>query len=166
MAFQGEIMTVGDHEGWASVPGSGPDASPGRLPDCPSWCDGQHEVDEYSVVSHSRIVAQYDTAIVALACATHRDPPESDSVVILDLGTTAGPTELEESDAIRLLGTLEVAGDGPAWLIGALRSALELLDPQAGWVRPRLAGRLPGVPRWAGHAGLSCLVSPGLTHRG
>jgi hypothetical protein len=142
MAFQGEIMTVGDHEGWASVPGRGPDASPGRLPDCPSWCDGQHEVDEHSVVCHSCIVAQYDTAIVALSCAAHRDPPGGDSVVILDLGTTAGPTELEESDAIRLLGTLEVAGDGPAWLIGALRSALELLDPQAGWVRPRLAGRL------------------------
>jgi hypothetical protein len=106
-------------------------------PDCPSWCDGQHEVDDHSVVCHSRIVAQYDTAIVALSCATHHDPAESDSVVILDLGTTAGPTELEESDAIRLLGTLEVAGDGPAWLIEALRSALELLDPQAGWVRPR-----------------------------
>jgi hypothetical protein len=159
-------MTVGDHEGWTSGPGSGPDASPGRLPDCPSWCDGQHEVDEYSVVCHSRIVAQYDTAIVALSCATHRDPAESDSVVILDLGTPAGPTELEESDAIRLLGTLEVAGDGPAWLIGALRSALELLDPQAGWVRPRLAWRLLGAPGCARHAGLSCPLSPALTHRG
>jgi hypothetical protein len=130
-------MTVGDHEGWARGLRSGPDAPPGQLPDCPSWCDGQHEVDDHSVVCHSRIVAQYDTAIVALSCVMHEDPAESSSVVILDLGTTAGPTELEESDAIRLLGTLEVAGDGPAWLIEALRSALELLDPQAGWVRPR-----------------------------
>jgi hypothetical protein len=137
MAFQGEIMTVGDHEGWAGGPGSDPGASPGPLPDCPSWCDGQHEVDGHSVICHSRIVAQYDTAIVALSCAVPHDPAESDSVVILDLGTAAGPTELEESDAIRLLGTLEVAGDGPAWLIEALRSALELLDPLAGWVRPR-----------------------------
>lgn len=130
-------MTVGDHEGGASVPGSGPETSAGRLPDCPSWCDGQHEVDDHSVVCHSRIVAQYDTAIVALSCVMHHDPAASGSVVLLDLGTGAGPTELEESDAIRLLGTLEVAGEGPAWLIGALRSALELLDPQAGWVRPR-----------------------------
>jgi hypothetical protein len=129
-------MTVGDHDGGASVPGSGPDGSPGRLLDCPSWCDGQHEVDDHSVVCHSRIVAQYDTAIVALSCAMHHDPAECDSVVILDLGTRAGPTELEESDAIRLLGTLEVAGEGPAWLIEALRSALDLLDPQAGWARP------------------------------
>jgi hypothetical protein len=139
MGPQGEIMTVGDHDRGARVPGSGadPDASPRRLPGCPSWCDGQHEVDDRSVVCHSRIVAQYDTAIVALSCVMHHDPAERNSVVILDLGTTAGPTELEESDAIRLLGTLEVAGDGPAWLIEALRSALELLDPQAGWVRPR-----------------------------
>jgi hypothetical protein len=139
MAPQGEIMTVGDHDREARGPGSGadPDASPGRLPDCPSWCDGQHEVDDHSVVCHSRIVAQYDTAIVALSCAMHHNPAECNSVVIVDLGTTAGPAELEESDAIRLLGTLEVAGDGPAWLIEALRSALELLDPQAGWVRPR-----------------------------
>jgi hypothetical protein len=126
-------MTVGDHEGGASGPGG----RDGRLPDCPSWCDGLHEVDDRNVVCHSRIVAQYDTAIVALSCAVHHDPAESDSAVILDLGTRAGPTELAESDAIRLLGTLEVAGEGPAWLIEALRSALELLDPQAGWVRPR-----------------------------
>ena len=128
-------MTVGDdHYGGF---GADSDASPGRLPDCPSWCDGQHEVDDHNVVCHNRIVAQYDTSIVALSRAVHHDPAESDSVVLLDLGTAPGPTELEESDAIRLLGTLEVAGDGPAWLIGALRSALELLDPQAGWVRPR-----------------------------
>jgi hypothetical protein len=121
------------------VPGFGtdPDASAGRLPDCPSWCDGQHEVDGHSAICHSRIVVQHDTAVVALSCVMQHDPAESSSVVILDLGTMAGPTELEESDAIRLLGTLEIAGDGPAWLIEALRSALELLDPQAGWVRPR-----------------------------
>jgi hypothetical protein len=116
--------------------GTGGSMEPRRLTDCPSWCDGQHEVDDHSVVCHSRIVAQYDTAIVALSCVMHHDPAESGSVVILDLGTTAGPTEMGESDAIRLLGTLEVAGEGPAWLIEALRSALELLDPQAGWVRP------------------------------
>jgi hypothetical protein len=128
-------MTVGDdHYGGF---GADPDALPGRLPDCPSWCEGQHQVDVDGAAHHSRIVAQYDTAIVALSSVEHRDPAESSTVVILDLGTMAGPTELEESDAIRLLGTLEVAGDGPAWLIEALRSALELLDPQAGWVRPR-----------------------------
>lgn len=128
-------MSVGDdhHGGF----GADPDASPGRLPDCPSWCDGQHEVDDHSVICHSRVVAQYDTAIVALSRVIQHDPAESSSVVILDLGTMAGPTELEESDAIRLLGTLEVAGDGPAWLTEALRSALELLDPDAGWARPR-----------------------------
>lgn len=128
-------MTVGDdHYGGF---GADPDAPPGRLPDCPFWCDGQHEVDDQSVICHSRIVAQHDTAVVALSCVMQHDPAESSSVVILDLGTMAGPTELEESDAIRLLGTLEVAGDGPAWLTEALRSALELLDPHAGWVRPR-----------------------------
>jgi hypothetical protein len=108
-----------------------------RRLDCPSWCDGQHEVDDHGAISHSRIVAQYDTAIVALSCVMDHDPAGSSSVVIVDLGTRAGPTELGESDAIRLLGTLEVAGDGPAWLIEALRSALELLDPQAGWARRR-----------------------------
>ena len=128
-------MTVGDdHFGGF---GADPDASPGRLPDCPSWCDGQHEVDEHSAAFHRRIVAQYDTAIVALSRVALHDPAGTSSVVILDPGTMAGPTELEESDAIRLLGTLEVAGDGPAWLTEALRSALELLDPQAGWARPR-----------------------------
>ncbi len=128
-------MTVGDdHYGGF---GADPDAPPGRLPGCPSWCDGQHEVDDHSVICHSRIVAQHDMAVVALSCVMQHDPAESSSVVILDLGTMAGPTELEESDAIRLLGTLEVAGDGPAWLTEALRSALELLDPHAGWVRPR-----------------------------
>ncbi len=135
MGPQGEIMSVGDdHYGGF---GADPDASPGRLPDCPSWCDGQHEVDDHSVICHSRIVAQYDTAIVALSRVMQHDPAENSSVVILDLGTMAGPTELEESDAIRLLGTLEVAGDGPAWLTEALRSALDLLDPHAGWARPR-----------------------------
>jgi hypothetical protein len=139
MGPQGEIMTVGDHEGGASVPGGGLDASPGRLPDCPSWCEGQHEIDDRNVVCHNRIVAQYNTSIVALSRVMHHEPAEASSVVLLDLGTAAGPTELEESDAIRLLGALEVAGDGPAWLTEALRSALELLDPRAGWVRPRQA---------------------------
>ena len=132
-------MTVGDHEGGASEPGDGLDASPGRLPDCPSWCEGQHEIDDRNVVCHNRIVVQYNTSIVALSRVMHHEPAETSSVVLLDLGTAAGPTELEESDAIRLLGALEVAGDGPAWLIEALRSALELLDPRAGWVRPRQA---------------------------
>jgi hypothetical protein len=53
-------------------------------------------------------------------------------VIILDVDATAEPTELEESDAIRLIGTLQAA----SWLTVALRSALDLLDPGAGWTRP------------------------------
>jgi hypothetical protein len=125
-------MTIGS-PGDASQPVT---ADPGA--DCPSWCDGHHEGEVYGAACHGRIVAQYDQAAVALSCITYQDPAESgSSLVILDLGTPAGPAELEESDAIRLLGTLEVAGDGPAWLVGALRSALDLLDPGAGWARPR-----------------------------
>ena len=50
--------------------------------------------------------------------------------------TTAPSATATSSRAIRLLGTLEVAGDVPAWLTEALRSALELLDQHAG-ARPR-----------------------------
>ena len=56
-------------------------------------------------------------------------------MIILDMDEAAGPTELEESDAIRMVGTLEAADDGTSWLAAALRSALELLDPGVGWTR-------------------------------
>lgn len=66
----------------------------------------------------------------------HYDEAETGStVIILGADKAAGPTELGESDAIRLLGTLEAAAGGPSWLGEALRSALELLDPGVGWVR-------------------------------
>ncbi len=61
----------------------------------------------------------------------------------MDLGAADGPAELEETDAIRMLGTLKGAGDSPPWLAGALRSALDLLDPYAGWTA---AGRGAASP--------------------
>jgi hypothetical protein len=54
-------------------------------------------------------------------------------VIVLDTGETGETIELQESDAIRLLGVLKSAGDSPSWLAGTLRSALDLLDPGARW---------------------------------
>ncbi len=65
----------------------------------------------------------------------HDEAETGSTVIILGADTAAGPTEMGESDAIRLLGTLEAAAAGPSWLGDALRSALELLDPGAGWTR-------------------------------
>ena len=65
----------------------------------------------------------------------HDEAETGSTVIILGAGTAAGPTEMGESDAIRLLGTLEAAAGGPSWLGDALRCALELLDPGAGWTR-------------------------------
>lgn len=87
---------------------------------------------------HGRIVAQRGDASVTLSSTRYHDPAGTGSTVIItDADTTAGPTELGESDAIRLLGTLEAAPGGPSWLGDALRCALELLDPGAGWTRTR-----------------------------
>lgn len=113
-----------------------PGVPPGWLLDCPAWCDGQHQVDDDSAASHGRIVAQRGYASVTLSSIGYHDQAETGStVIILNADTTAGPTELAESDAIRLLGTLEAVVGGPSWLGGALRSALDLLDPGAGWIR-------------------------------
>ena len=122
-----------DHPGM--VPGSRPvQTAPGLLGvGCPAWCDGQHEVGDLDAAFHGRIVAQRGDASVALSCIEYHDPAETGStVIILDVDATAGPTELEESDAIRLVGALEAA----SWLAAALRSALDLLDPGAGWTGP------------------------------
>lgn len=85
---------------------------------------------------HGRIVAQRGDASVTLSSIGYNDQTDTGgTVIILDADTTAGPTELEESDAIRLLGTVEAAAGGPSWLGDALRSALDLLDPGVGWTR-------------------------------
>ena len=133
-------MAIGDGNGGPSTT-DGPaeaGASSSRAVGCPAWCDGQHEVDDHSTACHGRIVAQHDGVSLALSCVTYPGPAEPGStVILLDMGATAGPAELEESDAIRLLGMLEASGDGPSWLAGTLRAALHLLDPDAGWIGQR-----------------------------
>ena len=122
--------------------GAGASSSPER--GCPSWCDSPHEADDHEATYHGRIVTRHDGATVALSHITYLDPDEPDStVIIMDLGAADGPAELEETDAIRMLGTLKAAGDSPPWLAGALRSALDLLDPHAGWTA---AGRGAASP--------------------
>ncbi len=82
------------------------------------------------------MVAQRGDASVTLSSIGYHDQTGTGGIVIiLDPDTAAGPTELAESDAIRLLGTLEASAGGPSWLGDALRSALDLLDPGAGWTR-------------------------------
>ena len=113
-----------------------PGLSPAWLLGCPAWCDGQHQVDGDNAALHGRIVAQRGDASVTLSSIGYHDQAATGgTVIILGADTIAGPAELEESDAIRLLGTLEAAAGGPSWLGDALRSALELLDPGAGWTR-------------------------------
>jgi hypothetical protein len=133
-----------DHLGM--VPGSRPVQTVPALPGagCPAWCDDQHEVDDLDAAFHGRIVAQRGDASVALSCIGYHDPAETGStVIILDVDATAAPTELEESDAIRLVGTLEAS----SWLAAALRSALDLLDPGAGWTGPLSRTQCePGAP--------------------
>ena len=133
-----------DHPGM--VPGSRPvQTVPALLRvGCPAWCDGQHEVDDLDAAFHGRIVAQRGDASVALSCIGYHDPAETGStVIILNVDVTAEPTELEECDAIRLVGTLEAG----SWLAAALRSALDLLDPGAGWTGPPSRIRWdPGAP--------------------
>jgi hypothetical protein len=138
--LRGSLMST-DHPDFVTgrrPPGSvtDPGAAPSPVPGCQSWCDGWHGADDESAAYHGRIVARRDGATVALSSVTYLDPAETVStVIILDVHATAEPTELEETDAIRLLGTMEASGDGPSWLAGALRSALDLLDPHAGWNR-------------------------------
>jgi hypothetical protein len=104
---------------------------------CPAWCEGKHEVDDLDAEFHVRVVAQRGRASVALSCLRHHEPAETGSTVII-MATEADvtPIELAESDAIRLVGTLEAAAGGTSWQSAALRSALDLLDPGVGWPRP------------------------------
>jgi len=138
--LRGSLMST-DHPDFVSgsrPPGSVTDAgaAPSPVPGCQSWCDGWHGADDEGAAYHGRIVARRDGETVALSSVTYYDPAETGStVIILDLRAAAEPTELEEADAIRLLGVMEASGDGPSWLAGALRSALDLLDPYAGWNR-------------------------------
>lgn len=140
-ATAGDLMS-NDHPGTgrsrATTPAgpAAPGASPGWLAGCPAWCDGQHQVDDDEAALHGRIVAQRGEESVSLSSIGYHDEAETGStVIILGADTAAEPTEMGESDAIRLLGTLEAAAAGPSWLGDALRSALELLDPGAGWTR-------------------------------
>jgi hypothetical protein len=137
-------MTTGNGSG--SMPDGPADtgASPGRVPGCPSWCAGQHRAGDHCAAFHRRIIAQRGAVSVALSCEVYRDPYRTGyPVIILDAGAPAEPAELEESAAIRLLAMLEAAGGGSSLLAGALRSALDLLDPGVSWAGredPRVAG--------------------------
>ncbi len=139
----GDLMS-NDHPSTGRGQGSKPagpaasGASPAVLLGCPAWCDGQHAINDDSAAPHGRLVAQRGHESVILSSVGYDDQTQvGGTVIVLAADTTAGPTELEESDAIRLLGTLEAAGAGPSWLSGALRSALDLLDPDAGWTKTR-----------------------------
>jgi hypothetical protein len=126
-----------DREGPA--PGSWPDQTGPVLPTegCPAWCDGQHLADGRHAAFHACIVAEHDGASVALSCVEYRDPAQAGSTaIILKVDAEAEPIELAENDAIRMVGTLQAEAGGPSWLSVALRSALDLLDPGAGWARP------------------------------
>lgn len=130
-----------DPEGPA--PGSWPDLTVPVLPTegCPAWCDGQHPADGRDAAFHARIVAERDGASVALSCVEYRDSAQTGSTaIILKVDAEAEPMELAENDAIRMVGTLQREAGRPSWLIVALRSALDMLDPGAGWARP-----LPGA---------------------
>jgi hypothetical protein len=125
------------------APGSWSDQTVPVLPaeGCPAWCDGQHPADGRDAPFHARIVAERDGASVALSCTEYRDPAQTDSTaIILKVDAEAEPMELAENDAIRMVGTLQGEAGRPSWLIVALRSALDMLDPGAGWARP-----LPGA---------------------
>lgn len=112
-----------------------------RGEECPVWCDGEHEADDFDVACHVRIVAQRGRASVTLSCVRYRDPAETGSTrVIMATDRAEQPVELTESDAIRLVGALESAVGGVSWLSAALRSALDLLDPGVGWIRRTRTG--------------------------
>ena len=103
-------MTV--HGGAGTDGPADPGALRSRVLLGPVRCDGQHEVG-HQAAFHGRIAAQPDCASVALPCITYHDPAKTGStMILLDMGASAGPAELEESDAIRLLGTLEASGNG------------------------------------------------------
>lgn len=125
-----------DRAGW--VPGGWSARTVPVLLDksCPAWCDGQHRVDDRDAAFHDRIVAESDDVSVELSCIEYHDPAETGStVIILNMDAAAGPIELGEDDAIRMVGRLEAEAGGTSWLTAGLRSALDLLDPGAGWIR-------------------------------
>ncbi len=79
----------------------------------------------------------------------HYDEAETGStVIILGADKAAGQAELGESDAIRLLGTLEAAAGGPSWLGEALRCSPRVAGPgrRLGQdaLRPRALAARPG----------------------
>ncbi len=114
--------------------------------ECPAWCDGEHEADDLDVVCHVRIVAQRGRASVTLSCVRYRDPAEAGPTrIIMASGVAEPPVELAESDAIRMVGALESAVGGVSWLSGALRSALDLLDPGVGWISRTRTGVRAGT---------------------
>jgi hypothetical protein len=116
-------------------------AAPGE--ECLTWCDGEHGADDPDVACHVRIVAQRGRASVTLSCVRYRNPAETGSTkIIMAAGLAEPPVELEEGDAIRMVGVLEGAAGGPSWLSAALRSALDLLDPGVGWISRAGAGSL------------------------
>lgn len=116
---------------------------------CPPWCTGQHQADDRDAAFHACIVAERDGASVALSCIEYHDPAQTVStVVILNVDAEAEPIELAETDAIRMVGTLQAEAGGTSWLTVALRSALDMLDPGVGWVVPlSRTGVGPGASR-------------------
>ncbi len=131
------------------APGSWPDQTVPVLPaeGCPAWCDGEHPADGRDAAFHARIIAERDGASVALSCVEYRDPAQTGSIaIILKVDAEAEPMELAENEAIRMVGTLQGETGRPSWLIVALRSALDMLDPGAGWAGP-LPGAGAGTPK-------------------
>jgi hypothetical protein len=116
---------------------------------CPAWCAGQHQADDRDAAFHACIVAERDGASVALSCTEYHDPAQSVStVIILNVDAEAEPIELAETDAIRMVGTLQAEAGGTSWLTVALRSALDMLDPGVGWAVPLArTGAAPGASR-------------------
>lgn len=116
---------------------------------CPAWCTGQHQADDRDAAFHACIVAERDGASVALSCIEYHDPAQDVStVVILNVDAEAEPIELAETDAIRMVGTLQAEAGGTSWLTVALRSALDMLDPGVGWAVPLArTGAGPGAFR-------------------
>jgi hypothetical protein len=116
---------------------------------CPAWCAGQHQADDRDAAFHACIVAERDGASVALSCIEYHDPAQAVStVIILNVDAEAEPIELAETDAIRMVGTLQAEAGDTSWLTVALRSALDMLDPGVGWAVPlSRTGAGPGASR-------------------
>jgi hypothetical protein len=102
--------------------------------------DGEHGAGDLDVTCRVRIVAQRGRASVTVSYVSYPNSAETDSVrVIVAMDTAEPPVELDESAAILMVGVLERAA-GEAWLSASLRSALDLLDPGAGWISRAGAG--------------------------